>query len=145
MLAVGATAPDFGLPEFKSGPALLAFFKISCPTCQLALPFLQRIADGAVANGARIVGISQDDQSGTDQFRRRFGISFETVLDPAPAYAASKRYAISSVPSLFLVERDGRISLASAGFSREDFEKIGGRFGVEVFKPGENVPFFRPG
>ncbi|HKD06371.1 MAG TPA: TlpA disulfide reductase family protein [Bryobacteraceae bacterium] len=142
MLAVGATAPDFGLPEFGNGPVLLAFFKISCPTCQLAFPFLQRMAD---TNGPRIVAISQDDQVGTDQFRRRFGISLETVLDPGPVYRASKLYGISSVPSLFLVEGDGRISLASAGFSREDFESLGGRFGVEVFKPGENVPFFRPG
>jgi peroxiredoxin len=145
MLAVGATAPDFGLPEFKDGPLLLAFFKISCPTCQLTLPFLQRIADGGSANTPRIVAVSQDDQSGTDQFRRRFGISMETVLDPAPAYRASKLYAISTVPSLFLVEGDGRISLASAGFSRQDFESLGGRFGVEVFKPGEDVPFFKPG
>jgi peroxiredoxin len=145
MLAVGATAPDFGLPEFGSGPVLLAFFKISCPTCQMALPFLERISKGASDTAPRIVAVSQDDQTGTDQFRRRFGISFETVLDTAPAYRASKLYGISSVPSLFLVEGDGRISLASAGFSREDFETIGGRFGVEVFQPGENVPFFKPG
>src|SRR5579871_1233513 len=145
MLAVGATAPDFGVPGFGMGPVLLAFFKISCPTCQLALPFLQRISDGAAGTGPRIVAVSQDDQTGTDQFRRRFAISLETVLDPAPAYHASRMYAISSVPSLFLVESDGRVSLASAGFSREDFESLGGRFGVEVFKPGENVPFFRPG
>ncbi len=26
------------------GPVLLAFFKVSCPTCQLTLPYLQRIS-----------------------------------------------------------------------------------------------------
>ena len=145
MLDVGATAPDFGLPEFRSGTVLLAFFKISCPTCQLALPFLERISDLAGRAAPRIVAVSQDDQAGTDQFRRRFGISLETVLDAGPAYRASKLYGISSVPSLFLIEEDGRISLASAGFSRQDFESIGGRFGIQIFRPGENVPFFRPG
>ena len=51
---VGARAPEFRLPRADGGeiglaeitaqgPALLAFFKISCPVCQLTFPFLQRI------------------------------------------------------------------------------------------------------
>ena len=50
----GTTAPDFTLPAMDGKqfslrealarrPVLAAFFKISCPTCQYALPFLQRI------------------------------------------------------------------------------------------------------
>jgi hypothetical protein len=27
----------------SNGPALLAFFKVSCPVCQMTLPFLDRI------------------------------------------------------------------------------------------------------
>jgi peroxiredoxin len=51
---VGARAPEFRLPRADGGeiglaeitvqgPALLAFFKISCPVCQLTFPFLERI------------------------------------------------------------------------------------------------------
>ena len=50
----GTTAPDFSLPTIDGkqfslrealthGPVVAAFFKISCPTCQYAFPFLQRI------------------------------------------------------------------------------------------------------
>jgi len=54
LLAVGARASDFRLPRLdgqettlreitESGPALLAFFKVSCPVCQMTLPYLDRI------------------------------------------------------------------------------------------------------
>ena len=57
MLAAGAQAPDFRLRDLSgrqrtrfeiSGgkPVLLAFFKVSCPTCQYAFPFLERIYRG---------------------------------------------------------------------------------------------------
>ncbi len=29
------------------GPALLAFYKISCPVCQLTAPYLERLAAGS--------------------------------------------------------------------------------------------------
>ena len=42
-------APAFRLGSFelkeRDTPVLLAFFKITCPTCQLAFPYLQRLAD----------------------------------------------------------------------------------------------------
>jgi len=149
MLAKDAAAPDFTLGDWrllealKQGPVLLTFFKISCPTCQLTLPFLQRLADDAAA--LQVVAISQDDRKGTDQFHRHFKLSLTTLLDPAPAYSASKLYEIRNVPSMFLIEPDGTISMAETGFSKPHLEQLAGRFGAEVFREGEIVPSFRPG
>jgi peroxiredoxin len=53
-LKAGTLAPDFTLPTMDGkkfslsealarGPVLAAFFKVSCPTCQYAFPFLERI------------------------------------------------------------------------------------------------------
>jgi peroxiredoxin len=150
MLAEGAIAPDFALGEFrladalKKGPVLLAFFKISCPTCQMAFPFLQRLADG-MPPGLQIVAVSQDDRTGTDQFLRHFRISLPTILDPAPLYLASNLFGIRNVPALFLIEPDGAISRAVAGFSKAYLDELSDRFDVPVFRAGENVPSFRPG
>jgi peroxiredoxin len=151
MLDAGVSAPDFEIDGFslgearRNGPVLLAFFKVSCPTCQLAFPFLQRMSEGSNAGGPRLVAISQDDRSKTEQFRQRFNISVETLIDAAPGYQASNLYGLRNVPSLFLVEPDGRISTAFAGFSKADFEKLGERFGARVFRPDERVPEFQPG
>jgi len=50
-LSAGISAPEFNLPTIKGerfslrealarGPVVAAFFKISCPVCQYAFPFL---------------------------------------------------------------------------------------------------------
>lgn len=148
MLAEGTVAPDFSLGDWtlsqalRKGPVLLAFFKISCPTCQLTFPFLQRLNGSAAL---QIVPISQDNRAGTSQFQDRFGISMPVELDPAPAYPASNLYGLQNVPSLFLIEPDGVISMAVNGFSKRHLESLGERFSTPLFHPGEDVPAFRPG
>ncbi len=154
LVAAGAKAPSFRLAcldgstrslqeILAGGPALLAFFKISCPVCQLTAPYLERLA----ANRAvQVIGISQDDAGSTRDFAQRFGVTFPTLLDlSAENYPASNAYGISSVPSLFLIEPDGVISRAFNGFSRRDFEQIGARVGVSPFGPDDHVPEWKAG
>lgn len=147
MVAVGDLAPRFRLGSFAletlAEPVLLAFFKITCPTCQLTFPFLQRLAD---RGGPRVVGISQDDAEGTAEFNEAFGVRFETIPDPkADGYAASNLYGLEYVPALFLVEPDGRVSWRSEGFAKADLEKLASRWGVELFEATDRVPIYKPG
>jgi len=159
MLEAGATAPDFQLQNaggatsslkeiLARGPALLAFFKVSCPVCQYTLPFLERIykAAGREAAPVQIIGISQDQAASTRDFQREFGVTFPMLLDDSGRnYPVSNAFGIDTVPSLFLVEPDGKVSLSGAGFARGDLEAIGQRAGATPFVPGERVPDFRPG
>jgi peroxiredoxin len=146
VLASGVKAPEFGLEQLRAwggGPLVLAFFKVSCPVCQMSFPFLDRI--GSRSMGMRIVGISQDNAKATAEFNSELGIRhIEMVLDPAP-YEASKAFRISSVPSLFLIEPDGIVSKTIEGFSKNDFEDLGRRAGVTLFTPSDRVPLLRPG
>src|ERR1700687_5982422 len=89
ILDPGSRAPDFRLPRVNGGvsalaelvaggPAVLVFFKVTCPTCQMALPFLERIH---AAGTLPIHGISQNDDEDTREFNREFGITFPMLLD----------------------------------------------------------------
>jgi len=150
----GGAAPSFRLTSLdgsaqslqdilSSGPVLLAFYKISCPVCQLTAPYLQRLAAN---NAIQVIGISQDDASATRGFLERFGVTFPTLLDlSSEEYPASNAYGITSVPSLFLVERDGTVGRAFRGFSKRDFEEIGARAGVSPFGPDDHVPEWKAG
>jgi peroxiredoxin len=154
MPEAGKPAPDFVLKclgggqtllsqTWAKGPALLAFFKIGCPVCQMTFPFLERMASNKVI---QIIGISQDEASHTQQFNQRFGVNFQTLLDAAgEGYVASNAYGISSVPTFFLVEQDGIVSKAFEGFCKRDLEEIATRMGVAPFRPDEKVPEFKPG
>ena len=119
MLATGTLAPEIQLPDLnghpwnlsqalKNGPVILAFFKVSCPTCQLTFPFLQRLADASPS--ALLMAVSQDDAAATREFQARFGVAMPTLLDTPRIYPASNAYQITSVPSLFAVEPGGKIS-----------------------------------
>lgn len=131
------------LDEFLSaGPVLLVLFKVSCPTCQFTLPFLERLQGGRI----QVIGISQDDAEWTREFNTEFGLTFPTLTDlEATNYPVSNAFGITSVPSLFLVQPDGRISWTSAGFSRQSIEELGQVAGVPVLKSGEHVPEWKSG
>jgi len=152
-IEAGSRAPSFQLKDLNGavvsldqilakGPALLAFFKISCPVCQLTFPFLERLSIGS---SVQIIGISQDEAGPTQAFHQRFGVTLPTLLDPKDGYPASNAYGITNVPTLFLVEPDGQVSNAIAGFSKRDLEALGKRTAVEVFRPEENVPEWKAG
>jgi peroxiredoxin len=150
----GAPAPAFQLTSLdggqrtlseilQNGPALLVFYKISCPVCQLTVPFLQRLSAGGTL---QVVGISQDDNSSTQSFNQRFGITFPTLLDQSKeGYPASNSFGISSVPSLFLVEQDATVAQAFQGFSKRDIQALGERAGTQIFRSEDNVPEWKAG
>ena len=142
LLEEGATAPQFGF--LASGkPVVVAFFKVSCPVCQMTFPFLDRMS----ASGThRFVGVSQDHQGATDNFNSRYGVHFQTVLDQeSKGYPASNAFGITHVPTAFLVEPSGEISWVMEGFSKAQMNELGKRVGVTPFHPGEYVPEWKAG
>ena len=154
IVPAGEQAPAFELTKLdggkeslqdvlKNGPALFAFYKISCPVCQLTAPYLERLA---ASSEMQVIGISQDDSPSTEGFNQRYGVTFPTLLDQSgDGYPASNAYGISSVPTLFLVGADGRVAKSFAGFSKRDIEELGERAGIEVFRESDNVPEWKAG
>jgi peroxiredoxin len=156
-LTEGAHAPDFELEDLDGGrrtlsaigagkPVLLAFFKVSCPTCQFTLPFLERLYRERTNREIEMYAISQDDAESTRELYSAFGVAMPTLLDrEEEQYPASNAYGLTNVPSLFLIEPDGRISKSLVGFEKKGLEELGRRLGAEPFLPGEYVPEWKAG
>ena len=124
------------------GPVLLAFFKVSCPVCQLTLPFVERLASGRLP----VCGISQNDDEDTRQFAREFGLTFPLLLDrEEDDYTASNAFGIAHVPTLILVERGGAVERVVEGWSRRDMAEFGERAGVDPLRPSDRVPELKAG
>lgn len=123
------------------GPALLAFYKDTCPTCQLTMPFLNRAREGKIA----IYGVSQDNLERTKAFARDFGIKYELLIDPADAYAASNEFGITTVPSMFVISPERKVLWASLGFMKMDIESLAELTGVEILTEADDVPAAKPG
>ncbi len=148
----GMQGSEFVLAEhLKQGPLVLAFFKVSCPTCQFAFPYLERLFRGM--NGkANLFGISQDPASATELFTSTFGVSLPILLDPPDSYPVSNLYDITHVPTIFLISPEGKIELSSVGWARGEIDQLNHTLArmlgippASVFEPGEDVPEFRSG
>jgi peroxiredoxin len=162
-LTAGTSAPDFTLPTMKGeqfslkealarGPVLAAFFKISCPVCQFAFPFLDRIHRAYGSRNITIVGISQNEEKDTAVFIKEYGVSFPVLLDDTSTYSVSNAYGLTNVPSIFWIAQDGEIEISSVGWLRKEIDEINqkaaeitGKGSQPVFRPGEQVPEFRAG
>lgn len=162
-LATGHKAPDFSLrtldgqdfklqDELMRGAVVLAFFKVSCPTCQYAFPFLERLHKAYRNSGVTLVGISQNNAQETAAFIKDFAITFPMLLDETGKYPVSNAYGLTNVPTLFWIAQDGEIEVSSVGWVKADFERINRKLAesgkstpATVFKPGEDVRDFRAG
>jgi peroxiredoxin len=164
-LEPNADAPEFSLPDNKGevhsltealakGPLLLVFFKVSCPTCQYALPFFERLHKRLVGAPVSMWAVSQNSLDHTNAFGREFGIgTLPMLFDPEEeGYPVSNVYGLTNVPTAFLIGLDGKIALTSVGWSKDDTAQIARRLGeaagepgLTLFEPQENVLALRPG
>ncbi len=162
-LTAGTSAPDFTLPTMDGkqfslkdalarGPVLAAFFKISCPVCQFALPFVERIYKAYGNRSVTIIGVSQNERKDTAGFLKEYGVTFPVLLDDTHTYPVSNAYGLTNVPTLFWIAPDGEIEISSVGWMRKEIDEINrkaagitGAGPQPVFQPGEDVPDFRAG
>src|SRR5208337_5555609 len=99
----------------QHGQVLVVFFKISCPVCQYALPFFERLHRAYGSQKVAMLGISQDDKRDTAAFLKEYGITFPSLLDDPAGYLVSNAYGLTNVPSWFLIGQDGKIEISSTG------------------------------
>ena len=162
LIKVGKSAPPFGLTAIdgksyslqeglKNGPVLAAFFKVTCPTCQYTLPFLERIHQQLRPSGVQIWGVAQDGDKDSRRFARDYALTFPILIDDKP-YRVSREYGLEYVPTLFLIEPDGAIAIESEGFAKRDLLAIQRSLAEalvapvgELFSPRESVPEYKPG
>jgi peroxiredoxin len=163
-LEAGVQAPEielqnvdgqkFSLKEArKKGPVVAVFYKVSCPVCQMALPYLDRIFR-AYGKGGKFtfVGVSQDNAADTKAFNRQYNVSFPVLLDPVGKYPVSNAYGLTHVPTTFLISPEGEIDFSTVSWSKADVEQLNRRLAsvsdlptAQIFQPGENVSEFKPG
>ncbi|HEX2799977.1 MAG TPA: TlpA disulfide reductase family protein [Thermoanaerobaculia bacterium] len=133
-------------------PVLLAFFKTSCPICQLTWPYLQRLHRAYGAKAVHVVGVSQNDaDSSRAYYAEHGGATFDLLLDSEPTFAASNAFGVESVPHLVLLSPEGLVEDVFAGWSRARMEALGARFVAKnvpfmpVIPPGDPVRDSAPG
>jgi peroxiredoxin len=166
-LAEGSPAPDFNLPvsDFKNcrgesyslakalehGPALVVFFKVDCPVCQMTLPYIERLFGYLKNNKAsknEIYLLCQDSHEQALDFKTEYQLSLPILIDED--LLATESYGLTNVPSLFLINADYTIESTIVGFDKEALTQAAKRLAGEDFnlfsqEEAAVLPAFRPG
>jgi cytochrome c biogenesis protein CcmG/thiol:disulfide interchange protein DsbE len=149
----GIDGKSFSLRDALSrGPVMLAFFKKSCPVCQYAFPFYQRMFQAYGNRGVILAGVSQNQKKDTEAFAKSFGVTFPILLDDPATYPVSNAYGLTNVPTVFWIGQNGKIEISSVGWNRKDFEVMSGKMAeagrvpaAVLLEPKEQVADFRFG
>lgn len=152
VLQAGDRAPSFTLVDVDSGepvsdpwlegPVALAFFKVTCPVCQMVAPKVGALP----AAGARVVAVGEDPPPALRTYRDRFGQQVTTLSEPAP-YRVSAAYGLAAVPTLLLVGQHGVVLDVAPSWDREAWNRLALAAGATkpISAPGDGLPPFRPG
>lgn len=157
-LRVGDTAPEFELTDAEgrsyglerfAGRKLLVFYKTTCPTCKLTLPFVEKL-HSFYGQSLHIWGVVQDPAQEVVKFAKNYALTFPQLVD-YPDYRVSEEYKVERVPTLYLIDEDRRVSFVSQSFVKADLERLNGLLaffaGVapkDLFA-GQAVPELKPG
>ena len=132
LLSAGGAAPGFRLadvagPPFSYGekgrrkPLLLAFFSIFCEPCRIQLTVLQGMQKKYGGSGLEVAAISLDGEAlktTVAGFAQQEGYTFRVLLDQVSGerlFRVADAYRVTEIPTLYLVDRAGRIAFAGTG------------------------------
>ena len=118
---VGVQAEELSLTDLSGQPAsigalkgkvlLIDFWATNCPPCLAEFPKLKQLYADKHEEGFEVLGISLDDSRDTvEAFQTRAQLPWRLVCEAEQVRQAREKYRVRTIPSLFLVGRDGRIA-----------------------------------
>lgn len=121
---VDFAAPDLSLHDLKGRNVSLRDFRGSvvlvnnwatwCPPCRAEMPILQDYFDEHIELGFSILAVSAGEPPAVvAAFVDQYGLTFPVLIDPTNKSIAA--FKNPSLPSSYLIDREGRVKLAWLG------------------------------
>ena len=107
--------PNLRLQEQRGRVVLVNFWATWCGPCRQEMPHLNRLYEKYRASGFVMLGVNVDDDSrNAAEVAAKLGLKFPVLLDTDKR--VSKLYALETMPSTVLIDRDGRIQYLHRGY-----------------------------
>lgn len=129
----GASAPEISLKtlsgeaiklsSLKGKVVLVDFWASWCAPCRESMPFLEKLSKTYKGQGLIVLGVNIDnDLEAARKFLKELPVSFPIVNDAQKSVA--KAYAPPTMPSSYIIDKQGKVHVVHAGFKRADASKI---------------------
>jgi cytochrome c biogenesis protein CcmG/thiol:disulfide interchange protein DsbE len=106
------------LSALRGKPVILDFWATWCGPCQMTAPIVNSVSQRYRDKGLVVVGVNVDDDTfPVERFVRKKNLTFPIVWDERKAI--SRDYGASSLPTLIVVSKEGKITAVRHGVTSE--------------------------
>jgi len=129
-LKAGDALPDLAqsklegkLPDdLKGKVVLLDFWASWCEPCKASFPVMEELQKHYGARGLVVLAINVDEKrADMEEFLKKNNVTFAVMRDAAQKLVAQA--GISTMPSSFLIDTEGRVRFIHSGFRGEETRK----------------------
>lgn len=115
----GESGSRLELSALKGSPVLIDFWATWCGPCNMQTPILDRLSRRYESKGLKVVGINviDDDAALAKRYAQAKGLTYPIVVDDKGL--TQREYGVRGLPSLILIDRDGRIVHQTSGLVDE--------------------------
>jgi len=133
-LSQGDEAPAFSLPllgdsvsvelnKLRGKVIYLDFWASWCGPCRISLPQIDELQRSLGSDKFEVLAINLDEKpDNAIRFLKRFPVSYTVLSDPTGKVAEA--YQLPGMPSSFIIDQSGRISMSHTGFKKGDIKQI---------------------
>lgn len=132
-LETEAYAPDFNvitenshyitLSQFQGNVVYLDFWASWCSPCKKSLPWMDKIQKKYAQQGLVILALNLDTKKkDANKLLASKDYSFQVAYDPKGETA--EMYSLNTMPSSYLIDRNGKLKKVFKGFNESDKDQI---------------------
>jgi thiol-disulfide isomerase/thioredoxin len=136
-LGPGDRAPEFSAPRLDRGGKVklsdyrgkvvyLDFWASWCGPCLVSLPLLEQMRSDFPPDQFQIVAVNLDTETAkAKRFLAKTKVRYPSATDPNGSIP--ERFGLETMPTSYLIDRDGVVRYVHAGFKKTDIDEIRGR------------------
>jgi peroxiredoxin len=126
-IEIGSEAADFQLKDLegreiqlkslRGNVVLLNFWATWCGPCRLEMPVIEKLHQQLHGKGLRVFGVNDEEIETIREYVAEHEYSFPTLVDIDQQ--AMNLYRIRAIPTMVVIDREGKIAQYRMGLSRE--------------------------